>query len=189
MTQLPPSSAAARLLDTAERLFFSEGLRATGVDTIAAESGVAKTTMYRHFPTKEDLMVAYLDVRDAKYFEWITSTTTEDHLPREAIQREIELLATAVTTPRSEGCAFLNAASEFSDPSHPVRRRVAKHKSDVVQHLRSLAEQAGIPDAQHVAEKLALLADGAYEAARVSGPSGPAAQYERLATGVLAGRL
>jgi hypothetical protein len=104
----------------------------------------------------------------------------------EAIQREIELIDPAVTTPGSEGCPFLNAASEFSDPSHPVRLRVAKHRSDVVQHFRSLAQQAGIVDARRFAEHLALLTDRAYEAARVSGPIGPAAQYERLASGMLA---
>ncbi|WP_418909754.1 TetR family transcriptional regulator C-terminal domain-containing protein [Arthrobacter antioxidans] len=66
----------------------------------------------------------------------------------------------------SEGCPFLNTASEFSDPSHPVRLRVANHRSDVVEHFRSLAQQAGIVGARRFAEHLALLTDGAYETAR-----------------------
>jgi hypothetical protein len=134
----------------------------------------------------QEPVIAHLDVRDAKYVSWITSTTAEHHSPHEATQREIELLRLPSRRQGPKVCPFLNAASEFSDPSHPVRLRVAKHQSDVVQSFRSLAQQAGIVAARRSAEHVALLTDGAYEAARVSGPTGPAAQYERLAPGMLA---
>ena len=154
------SAARERILDTAFRLFYAHGLRAVGVDTIIAESGVAKATFYRHFPAKDDLILAYLDKVDRV---WTAQLHDAAHAagpdPGDQLVGLFDALTTACRRPGYRGCAFLNAAAE-TPPGSPVHDRTVAHKQNVLAWIRDLAQRAGAPDPDQLARALTLLLDG-----------------------------
>ncbi len=154
------SSARQRILDTAFRLFYARGIRAVGVDLIIAESGVAKATFYRHFPAKDDLVVAYLDKVDGIWSGQLRAAA-EAAGPEAADQLVglFDALGTACRRDGYRGCAFINAAAEAT-PGTPVHERTIAHKHDVLAWVRDLAEQAGAADPAGLARSLTLLLDG-----------------------------
>jgi AcrR family transcriptional regulator len=174
-----PVDSKRHVLDVAEELFLREGIRASGVDTISAAARVAKTTLYRHYPSKDDLVLAYLRRRDEIHFAWLDEALTRhaDGDPAARLDAVIDLIASAVTMSGFTGCPFLNAAAEFPDADHPVRQVVAAHKQKVVDLFTTLAREAGCASPRELASCLALLTDGSYEAGRVLGPAGPVASY------------
>lgn len=155
-----PSAARERILETAFRLFYARGLRAVGVDTIIAESGVAKATFYRHFPAKDDLILAYLDRVDGVWSGQLhgaaSAAGTE---PCDQLVGLFDALGSACRRPGYRGCAFLNAAAETA-PGTPVHERTVAHKQQVLAWIRDLAEQAGATDPAGLARGLTLLLDG-----------------------------
>ena len=166
----PGSAARERILETAERLFYRDGYHAVGVDTIVAESGVAKMTLYRHFPSKDDLIGAYLERTNEQLLAWIEGLIDPHDDPREALEAMLRGRGEARFEPRVPGCAFVGAAGEFPEPDHPGHRAATEHKRAVVGRLSQLASQAGARDPNALAEELLLIMDGAWSAARVFGP-------------------
>jgi AcrR family transcriptional regulator len=161
-TDRPRASGAARerILDTAFRLFYARGLRAVGVDTIIAESGVAKATFYRHFPAKDDLILAYLDKVDRVWtsqLEEAAQAAGPD--PGDQLVGLFDALSTACRRPGYRGCAFINAAAETA-PGSPVHDRTVAHKQHVLAWIRDLAQRAGAPDPDQLARALTILLDG-----------------------------
>jgi AcrR family transcriptional regulator len=154
------SPARDRILDTAFRLFYARGIKAVGVDLIIAESGVAKATFYKHFPAKDDLVVAYLDRVDEIW-------TGQLHAAAEAAGPEpaaqlvglFDALSSACRRDGYRGCAFINAAAE-SVPGTPVHDRTVAHKQAVLAWVRGLADRAGARDPDALARALTLLLDG-----------------------------
>jgi AcrR family transcriptional regulator len=154
------SPARDRILETAFRLFYARGIRAVGVDLIIAESGVAKATFYKHFPAKDELVLAYLDKVDGIW-------TAQLHAAAEAAGPEpadqlvglFDALGTACRREGYRGCAFINAAAEAA-PGTPVHARTVAHKQSVLAWLRDLAEATGAEDPDSLARTLALLLDG-----------------------------
>ncbi len=165
------------LLETAARLFYQYGFRATGVDTIAAESGIGKMTLYRHYPSKDDLIVAYLQDSDRAFWEHFEAGTRGALTPRETLLGFFTSLQAYVLTPSCCGCPFLNIASEYPENDYPGHRVALEHKAAVRDHFRQLAEAAGARQPAALADALVLLMDGAYMAARMFGasPDSPAA--------------
>ena len=166
--RLPP--ARERILQTAERLFYRDGYRAVGVDTIVAESGVAKMTLYRHFPSKDDLIAVYLGRTNQQLLAWMDGLIEPYADPRQALEAVFEGVAKLASSPECSGCAFVGAASEFPEPDHPGHRAAIEHKRAVVDRFRELGQRAGARDANALAEELLLIMDGAWSAARVFGP-------------------
>jgi AcrR family transcriptional regulator len=166
----PGSAARERILQTAERLFYRDGYHAVGVDTIVAESGVAKMTLYRHFPSKDDLIAAYLERTNEQLLAWMEGLIAPHDDPQKALEAVFDGVAKLASSPECRGCAFVGAAGEFPEPDHPVHRAAAEHKRAVVDRLRELAEQAGARNPNVLAEELLLIMDGAWSAARVFGP-------------------
>ena len=162
------TDARTRILETAGRLFGRDGYRAVGVDRIVAESGVAKMTLYRHFPSKDDLIAAYLEERAEWRFRWFEEITA-DLAPREALEQIMDGVAALATSPQFQGCAFLASASEFPEIDHPGRYLAQRHKTRIVEFLQSLATAAGAADPRGLAEDLLLVMDGAWSASRVFG--------------------
>jgi AcrR family transcriptional regulator len=162
--------ARERILQTTERLFYRDGYRAVGVDTIVAESGVAKMTLYRHFSSKDDLIAAYLESTNQQLLAWMDGLISPHRDPREALEAVFEGVAKLASSPECLGCAFVGAAGEFPEPDHPGHRAAVEHKRAVVGRFRELAQQAGAQDANALAEELLLIMDGAWSAARVFGP-------------------
>lgn len=152
--------ARERVLDTAFRLFYARGIRAVGVDLIIAESGVAKATFYKHFPAKDELVLAYLDKVDGLWTGQLhTAAEAAGPDPAEQLVGLFDALGTACRRDGYRGCAFINAAAE-APPGTPVHDRTVAHKAAVLGWLRDLSTRAGAEDPDSLARSLALLLDG-----------------------------
>ena len=162
MTQ--PAQAALpareRILDTAFRLFYAHGPRGVGVDTVIAESGVAKATLYKHFPRKDDLVLAYLDrVDDAWFGQLRAAARAAGDDPREQLVGMFDALASARRREGFHGCAFINTAAE-SPSGSDVHARTVEHKQVVRAWVTDLARRSGASDADLLAQQLTVLIDG-----------------------------
>lgn len=158
-----------KLFQTAARLFFQHGYRAVGVDTIAAESGISKMTLYRHFPSKDDLIAAYLHEIDHDFWRYFEQSTQAAGSAREKLLAFFQALQEYVTTPACYGCPFINVASEYPEPDYPGHQIALAHKQSVRNHFLSLAQEAGASQPDALADALLLLMDGAYISARMYG--------------------
>jgi AcrR family transcriptional regulator len=155
------SPARQRILDTAFRLFYARGIRAVGVDTIIAESGVAKATFYKHFRAKDDLVLAYLDRVDRLWSgELRSAVDAAGPDPSDRLIGLFDALEAACRSDGYRGCGFINAAAETA-PGSPAHARTVAHKRAVRAWVRDLAEEAGAGDPDALARSLTLLLDGA----------------------------
>lgn len=155
------SQARERILLTADRLFYNEGIHAVGIQRIVAESGVTRVTLYRHFPSKDDLISAYLDRRaeyDHRQVDGIIDAHADD--PREALSE----LATALTRDDfaavRRGCPFINASAEFTG-SHPARVHALAIRRWVTERLEALLQRLEHSDPRRAAEQLMMVRTGA----------------------------
>lgn len=130
-----PSDPRERILEAADYLFYREGVRATGTERIMAESGVAKATFYRHFPSKDDLVVAYLACRDRSFFEAVDSPA-----PPKDIHEALARIERVINHPDIIGCPFLRIASEYPDTAHPFHRVATEHENRFHAYLTNLLE-------------------------------------------------
>src|SRR5512134_211291 len=112
-------SARERILDTASELFYRDGYHAVGIDTIVERSGVAKMTLYRHFPSKDDLIAAYLQRANAEFWDWLEGEIATPEEPRAKLTAAFEATARLAASPHCLGCTFQAAASEFPELEHP----------------------------------------------------------------------
>jgi AcrR family transcriptional regulator len=153
---------AARVLATASRLFYAHGVRAVGVEWIVAESGVAKTSLYRHFHTKDDLIAAFLEREDREFWvHWDEVVETAAGNPMRELMALLEWLGERVSRDGYRGCPQINVAAEFSDAAHPARKIRARHKAAMFERLKALAIRIGARHTEDVAYQIALLIDGA----------------------------
>lgn len=154
---------AERVLAAASRLFYAHGVRAVGVEWVVAESGVAKTSLYRHFRTKDDLVAAFLEREDREFWsQWDEVAATAAPDPTGELMALLGWIGERVSREGYRGCPQINVAAEFSDPDHPARKVRARHKALMFARLKALVERIGVGDAEEVAHQLALLADGAF---------------------------
>lgn len=179
------SQSRQQLLATAGDLFYREGFRAVGVDTISAASGVGKMTLYRQYQSKDELMVAYLNDSDERFWAWFEAVTGPAPTPREKILAFFDALADQSTRPTCHGCPFLNVIVDFPDLGHPGHAVALAHKQAVRRRFHELAVQMDDPDPEGLADGLFLLMDGAYMAVRLHGVGGPAAQVRKAAERLL----
>ncbi|MDQ6527386.1 TetR/AcrR family transcriptional regulator [Nocardioides sp. LHD-245] len=149
-----------RILQAAAELFYADGIRATSADRIITQVGITKVTFYRHFPTKSDLVVAYLIQQAAGERGWFATLRLPGD-PAASLRAIAEGIGAASCSPGFRGCAFINAAAEFSDPDDPVRVVVEEHRQWMLDDLASIAAEAGVPDAAAIARQLMILRDGA----------------------------
>lgn len=150
-----------RILDAAAVLFAEDGVARTGVDTLIEAAEVAKATFYRHFPSKDDLIVAWLERPQTRWFDSVRATAeSQARTPHEAIPRFFEALAEWLETHDFIGCPFLNTAFEISDPAHPATRVIQEHLAEVGRYLEDRAAAAGHPDAARLGRQLHALVAG-----------------------------
>jgi AcrR family transcriptional regulator len=188
MTQAPASSRPAareRILEAATRLFLRDGFRAVGVDTIIAEAGVAKMTLYAHFPSKDDLIVAYLERANEGFWQWLEAAVAGVDDPRAKLAACFDAVGKLANDPQCLGCTFQGTAAEFPDPEHPGHRVALAHKQAVLARLGALAQEADLRAPEALADQLLLLMDGAWVAARMFGPGNPSAQVAAAATALI----
>ncbi|WP_105567096.1 TetR/AcrR family transcriptional regulator [Microbacterium halophytorum] len=153
-------SARDRILYAASELFYADGIRATSADRVIAEAGITKVTFYRHFPSKSDLVVAYLALQGERERAWYASLRETGH-PAGWLRTLARGIGNASCEPGFRGCSFINAAAEFSDPNDPVRAAVAEHRAWMLGAFAEIAAEAGVRDAAAAARLLMLLRDGA----------------------------
>ncbi|MET7782143.1 TetR/AcrR family transcriptional regulator [Streptomyces mirabilis] len=176
--------ARERILDTASELFYAHGIHAVGVDRLIAESGVAKATLYKHFPGKDDVVAAYLRRMDVNWRRHLRSAALaagED--PREQLFGIFVALEETARDGRL-GCAFINAVAEYL-PGSAVHAVAAEHKHTVRTWVRDLAAAAGAADPDTLAFQLTLLIDGTLAATRVEHAGAAAGAARRAARDLL----
>jgi AcrR family transcriptional regulator len=169
------SEARQRILETADRLFYQDGIRAVGIDRIIAEANVAKMSLYKHFPSKDDLILAVLRHREEGVLEFFRSET-ERHAKKakNPLRAFFAALKEWFETTGFRGCAFQNAAVELADPDHPGTGFVRGNKERFGEFLRGLVEEAVGKSAAKVAPAVALLVEGAIVTALIQGKPGAA---------------
>jgi AcrR family transcriptional regulator len=174
MSMKPRSTPKDKVFETAARLFYQHGYRAIGVDTLAEQSGVGKMTLYRHYPSKDDLMLAYLRDSNELFWRSFDRITEQAATPRLKLMAFFESLQNYVNSPECFGCPFLNVATEYPESQHAGHQVALEHKRSVRSRFRELAKEAGASKPGVLGDQLVLLMDGAYMAARVFGPKNPA---------------
>lgn len=160
-----------KLFQTATRLFYQHGYRSIGVDTISTESGIGKMTLYRHYPSKDDLIVAYLRDSNRLFWDQFEQITKDAPTARGKLLAFFEALQSYVLSPVCYGCPFINISAEYPEAEYPGHQVALEHKLSVLARFRELAEEAGARQSEALANALFLLMDGAYLAARMFGPS------------------
>ena len=166
-----PTTAAPvreRILDAATRRYYADGIRAVSADRLIAEAGVSKVTFYRHFPTKDDLITAYLLQQVATVEGALTQKRAElDGDPAGVLHWYAEQLGAFACTPGFRGCPFINAAAELSQPDHPGHRVVMDHRTWLVSQFAELLTELEVDDVDAKADQLMMLRDGAMVAGYV----------------------
>jgi len=184
-TRRPAAETRQQILDAAENLFYWHGITATGVDRVAAEAGVAPTTMYRLFGSKDALVAAYVDRYAAGYQGWIESLTSDPRLPaRDRILALFDAL-TANTGPGTfRGCPFLMVLAEYPDPASAAHASAQAVKAWVRNRLHDLARELpgrNAHTADVTGDRLALVIEGLYASTAALGTEGPARRARELA--------
>ena len=178
------------LVQTALRLFQRDGFHATGIDRIVSESGVAKMTLYKHFKSKDELILAALRRRDEEFRNWfMRSVESRGFTPRERLVAIFDVLEEWFADPQFKGCTFINASSEFGDKDDPVHATCAEHKGLVLGFVRDLAAAAGAKDPSDLAMGLTMLMEGAVVMAHVAGETDAARRARQSAEVLIAKAL
>jgi len=152
-----------RILETASALFYRRGVRAVGVDLVVEEAGVAKTSLYRHFRTKDDLVAAFLHREDEDFWKRWDNTTERHSADAEGeLEAQLKWIGEHVSRPNYRGCPQLNVAAEFPDLDHPARAVATAHKKELLRRLRDLAERLRAKRPDELAAQLSLLINGAF---------------------------
>ena len=174
------------LVQKALKAFYRNGFNATGMDMLVAETGISKTSMYKHFRTKEDLIIAVLRLRDEQFRNWLYRRMEElAETPRDQLIAMFDALEEWFDEPGFRGCMFIKASSEFQEASHPIHQQSADHKRMLESHLRALAEKAGVADPGVLARQLLLLKEGAIVTAHLGHTEEPAQDAKAAALQLL----
>lgn len=178
-TRRPAAETREHILGVAADLFYWEGIRATGVDTVAARAEVAPVTLYRLFASKDELVAAYVERCSQAYQERLTAVSSpESGDTRQRILAVFDAFSEEALSESCRGCPFLMVLAEFPDRRHPAHKAAVAHKVWVRKLfnklVNELAKDAPLNDPDGVADQLALVADGIYGSVQSLGASGPA---------------
>jgi AcrR family transcriptional regulator len=169
-----------RLIEAATELFYAEGLRAVSVDRVIERAGTTKVTFYRHFKSKDDLVVAHLERRAELERAGIGAAVEHaDGDPDKTFELIAGALGSMACEPGFRGCPFINAAAEYPDPSSAVRQTVQRHRAWCRDTFEEIVRPLALPDAAGVAADLMLLRDGAMVAGYLDGEEALAASFLR----------
>lgn len=154
--------ARERALAVASELFYRSGVRAIGMEQIVETSKIAKTTIYRHFPTKDTLIEAFLEREDREFWtQWDVIVSTRK-TPGAKLDALCDWIGERVCRGGYRGCPQLNVAAEFADAAHPARLVARKHKAEMYRRLQEICRQLDTRNANGAAMQIALLFDGAF---------------------------
>jgi len=182
-------STRDRVIEAATGLFYAHGLRSISADKIIERAGITKVTFYRHFRTKDDLVVAYLEQRsEQERLDVAAVLTRAGGDPGQAIRLFAESVGAASCAPGFRGCPFINAAAEYADPDHPVRQTVAAHRRWFKAVLEEMIAPLGLAEPAGVADQLILIRDGAMVSGYLGDPATVSRSLYRAAQAVLSSR-
>jgi AcrR family transcriptional regulator len=171
-----------RILDAACTLFYQRGVRAVGVDLVVEKAGVAKTSLYRHFGTKDDLIAAFLEREDADFWAtWDRVASQHGDDATAELDAHLGWVGERVGCPNYRGCPQINVAAEFPDIDHPARKVAAAHKRQMRQRLKSIAERLGVARPDELAGQLSLLINGAFVSSQIFEPGEATPLLHRMA--------
>jgi AcrR family transcriptional regulator len=179
------SEARERLLATASDLFYAEGINSVGVDRIVEEAGVTLATFYRHFPSKQHLILAYLQRVHDDYASRAAAAQEAAEDPGDVLRSIGTNITAQLLEPGFRGCPFINAASEFEDPDGPVLRAVLAHRAWFYALVRDAFASAGHAQPDLAARHYVMLRDGATTAGHLGDPSQARDTFERALAGLL----
>ncbi|MFC8801014.1 TetR/AcrR family transcriptional regulator [Promicromonospora sp. NPDC057138] len=182
-------STRDRILDAATELFYAHGIRAISADKIIERAGITKVTFYRHFHTKDALVVAYLERQVAWERDALGGLRESVDDDAEALRRFAAAIGDVTCKPGFRGCAFINAAAEYADPDGPVRKVVAEHRTWYRGLFAGMLGELGVADTEQAADELMMLRDGAMVSGSLDDPSHVGGTLERAIFAVVdAGR-
>jgi AcrR family transcriptional regulator len=179
--------AKVRILATATRLFYFEGIRAVGIDRLISESSVTKATFYKHFGSKDALIIAYITAVHEESVELVNGIEAASAEPRDALKHLVAHLQQQLQSDDFRGCAFINAAVEFSDPAHPVRQLVMAHRDWYTAVIAELFRESGHELPGDAADEFLVLRDGAMMGAYVGDAIATTTAMTRLSERALQG--
>jgi AcrR family transcriptional regulator len=189
-SSVPPTprsgGAKVRILETATRLFYDEGIHSVGVDRLISEASVTKATFYKHYGSKDNLILAYVRTQHEHVQERFEHLVTDAGGAQQGVRAWVTAVADEVNGAEFRGCAFLNAAAEYHDPRDPVRQIVASHRDWYTERLAELLQAAGHPLPGDGADELMLARDGAMSGAYAGDAIAATAALSRVVGRVLA---
>jgi AcrR family transcriptional regulator len=177
--------AKSRILETANELFYDDGIRTVGVDRLISESSVTKATFYKHYGSKDKLIEQYIRHRSALAQARLAAAIAQHENQLDTVRMLLAGLIQEISTPGYRGCPFLNAASEYPDPSHPVRILVSEHRDWVSKTVTGMLTEIGHPLPGDAADELLLAADGARMGGYAGDPIAATAAFSRAVERVL----
>jgi AcrR family transcriptional regulator len=179
-TQEQVDSGRERLGRAAYELFSRQGVRSVGIDAVIALAGTAKMTLYRNFPSKDDLIIDFLQRREELWtHQWLVAESERrGDTPREQLLAIFDVFSEWFQEPDFEGCAFLTTMIEVNDPDHPVYQATVQHLANIRVHLEKLAAEAGIDDTDSFARQWHILMKGSIMAAHEGDTSAAARARE-----------
>jgi AcrR family transcriptional regulator len=178
----PAAEVRSRILDTASRLFYERGVRAVGVDLVVLEAAVAKTSLYRYFPTKDDLIVAFLEREDVEFWaQWDSVAAQFADDPAGELDAHMRWIGERLARSNYRGCPQINVAAEFAEHDHPAREVSRRHMQALRSRLQDIAQRLRVPRPKPLAAQLAVLVNGAFVSSGLLSPE--------EATGVLRSAL
>jgi len=181
--------AKGRILETANQLFYQDGILNVGVDRIIAQSSVTKATFYKHYRSKDNLILEYVKSRRADTETQVQSIIENAASPHDAVLGLLENIASELTKPDFRGCPFLNVVAEFPNPTHPVRLLIAEHRDWYNETLHNLMQSAGHPVSGDAADEIMLAKDGALAGGYAGDSIAAGAAMARVVNRVLAETL
>lgn len=163
-----PGDVRDRILATASDLFYRQGVRAVGVDLVVEKAGVAKTSLYRHFRTKDDLIAAFLQREDEDFWGcWDRVAVRHADDPAAELEAHLDWIGERVGRPNYRGCPQINVAAEFPEADHPARKVAKAHKLELRRRLREIAGKLGVANPDRLAGQLSLLINGAFVSSQI----------------------
>ncbi len=178
------------LVRKALQVFYRDGFYATGMDKLVAETGVSKTSMYKHFRTKEELILASLRLRDENFRNWMFRRIEElSETPAGQIIASFDAMKEWFEEDGFRGCMFIKAGAEYQDAEHPIHAQAAEHKRLLLDHFTQLARKANVQNPEKLASQIVLLQEGAIVAAVLLKNCDPAEDAKDAARQLLATAL
>jgi AcrR family transcriptional regulator len=186
MPRKPAPDTRERILTAADHLFYTQGVHAVGVQQVIEECGCGKNLLYREFPSKDDLVVAYLEQRQEEW--WASVQATIEPFASDPVQQLLAMVRKVVddvADPDYLGCPFNRANAEYSSPDHPVHLQAVAQRKTQLELIREIAKRTGVSDPDALAARLVLIMDGAGSNGAMLGAEGPAAIAVALAEDVI----